>query len=99
MHNKRTPYDMIIHNHLKIEDDKTCNSNYEYMMKYYKEIFSDMFKIWFEDKYEKAWLIFEEALKATNEVSKSQELMINNRNFFIVYSSDSVGFTVSLKLK
>ncbi len=98
-HNKRTPYDMTIYNQYKIADDDAYSSNYEYMMKYYKKTFQAMFKIWFENKYEKAWNIFDIALKYTGTYTEEKEVVINNRNFFIHYSNDVVGFTVSVKLK
>ena len=98
-HNKRTPYDMVIYNRYSIADDNTCSSNYEYVMKYYKKIFQAMFKLWFEDEYDKAWNIFDKALKYTGTYVEGEEIIINNRNFFIHYSNKSVGFTVSVKLK
>lgn len=98
-HHKRTPYDMTIWDNYKMADDTSCNSRYEYMMKYYKKTFQEMFKVWFENEYEKAWNIFEKALKYTELKTKSEEIIINNRNFFIVYDVDSVGFTVSVKQK
>ncbi len=98
-HNKRTPYTMRIRNNYLSADDETYNSNYEYMMKYYKKTFQAMFKVWFENEYEKAWNIFDTALKYTGTYTEEKEVVINNRNFFIHYSNDVVGFTVSVKLK
>lgn len=98
-HHKRTPYKMTIYNQYKIAEDTSCNSNYEYMMKYYKKTFQAMFKVWFENEYEKAWNIFEKALKHTHNIVKGEELTINNRNFYIAYDSDGVNFTVSVKFK
>jgi len=98
-HNKRTPYDMIIRNRYLLADDGTYSSNYEYMMKYHKKTFQAMFKVWFENEYEKAWNIFDRALRHSESYTKSEEVVINNRSFFIVYDNTSVGFSVSLKLK
>ncbi len=98
-HNKRTPYDMTIRNRYLLADDGTYSSNYEYMMRYHKKTFQAMFKVWFENEYEKAWNIFDSALKYTGTYTEEKEVVINNRNFFIHYSNDVVGFTVSVKLK
>lgn len=98
-HNKRTPYIMTIRNRYSIADDETCNSNYEYMMRYHKKTFQAMFKVWFENEYEKAWNIFEKALKHTDNIAKGEELTINNRNFHIAYDNTMVVFSVSVKLK
>ncbi len=98
-HNKRTPYDMTIQNRYLLADDGTYNSNYEYMMKYYKKTFQAMFKVWFESEYEKAWNIFDKAMRYTEIKTKSDEIVINNRNFFIAYDNDGLVFTVSVKHK
>jgi len=100
--NKRMPYKMFIWNHSSTLDDKkynSYNSKYDYNMAYYKKTFQAMFKIWFEDEFDKAWKIFDNALKNTSSVAKSEEIVINNRNFFIAYDNGGVNFSISLKLK
>ncbi len=101
-HSKYKPYSMFIWNHSSTLDDKkynSYNSKYDYNMAYYKKTFEAMFKIWFEDESDKAWKIFDNALKSTSSVAKSEEIIINNRNFFIAYDNGGVNFNVSLKLK
>lgn len=95
---RRTPYDFDMNFNYKLAEEGTYNSSYEYIMKYHKKTLQAMFKVWFENEYEKAWNIFETALKCTDSHGAQKELTINNRNFFIAYDNEFVGFTVSVKL-
>lgn len=101
-HNKYMPYNMFIWNRSSNLDDKkynSYNSKYDYNIAYYKKTFEAMFKVWFEDEFDKAWKIFDNALKNTSLVAKSEELVINNRNLFIAYDNGGVNFSISVKLK
>ncbi|GEM_PF-1066172 len=101
-HHKNAPYKMILFNHSASVDDSkynSYNSKYDFNMAYYGKTFKAMFKVWFEDEFDKAWKIFDNALKSTSITGGSEEVMINNRNFFIAYDDGGLTFTVSLKLK
>ncbi len=101
-HHSKTPYTLTIWNRAASLDDKkynSYNSKYDYNMAYYKKNFEAMFKVWFEDEFDKAWKIFDKALKDTSATGGSEEVVINERNFTIVYDNNGLRLIVSLKLK